>query len=110
VEAKHVLRYLRGMVDYGLSYVQGDEVRLMDYTNSDWAGSAVDRKSTLGCCFNLGSTIVSWFSRKQKSMVLKYCNCEDYSIYYFIKSIPFCGLIMSGIVIDQIPFRGLVKS
>jgi hypothetical protein len=70
VAAKHVLRYIRGTVDYGLRYVQGDGVRLMGYRESDWAGSAVDRKSTSRCCFILGSTVVSWFSRKQKSMAL----------------------------------------
>jgi hypothetical protein len=44
--------------------------------------------------------------------MLKYCNCKEYSIIIdvlFIRSIPFCGLIMSGIVNDQIPFCGLVK-
>jgi hypothetical protein len=76
VAAKHVLRYLRGTVDYGLSYVQGDGVRLMGYTDSDWAGSAVDRKSTSGCCFSLGSTVVSWFSRKQKSVALSSAEAE----------------------------------
>ena len=66
VVAKHVLRYVRGTVEYGLLYVNGDGVKLMGYTNSDWASSAVDRKSTFGCCFSLGSRVVSWFSRKQK--------------------------------------------
>jgi hypothetical protein len=53
VAAKHVLRYLRGTVEYGLSYVQGDGVKVMGYTDADWAGNTVDRKSTSGCCFSL---------------------------------------------------------
>eukprot|EP00253_Pinus_taeda_P028780 PITA_28780 len=65
VAAKHILRYLQGTVDYGLDYRQGDGVRLAGYTEFDWVGCASDRKSTLGCCFGLGSTVVSWFSRKQ---------------------------------------------
>jgi hypothetical protein len=65
VAAKHVLRYLRGTVEYGLSYIQGDGVKLMGYTDADWAGNTVDRKSTSGCCFSLGSGVVSWFNRKQ---------------------------------------------
>jgi hypothetical protein len=44
--AKHMLRYLRGTVGYGLRYVSGGDVKLQGYTDSDWAGSAVDRKST----------------------------------------------------------------
>ena len=76
VAAKHVLRYLRGTVDYGLNYVQNDGVNLIGYTDSDWAGSAVDRKSTSGCCFSLGSAVVSWFSRKQKSVALSSTEAE----------------------------------
>jgi hypothetical protein len=70
VAAKHVLRYLCGTVEYGLSYIQGDGVKLMDFIDADWAGSMVDRKSTSWCCFNLGSRVVSWFSKKQKSVAL----------------------------------------
>jgi hypothetical protein len=70
IAAKHVLRYLHGTMEYGLRYVRGDGVQLQGYTDSDWAGSAVDRKSTSGCCFNLGSTMISWFNRKQTSMAL----------------------------------------
>eukprot|EP00253_Pinus_taeda_P008797 PITA_08797 len=54
VAAKHILRYLQGTLDYGLDYRQGDGVRLVGYTDSDWAGCASDRKSTSGCCFWVG--------------------------------------------------------
>lgn len=57
-------------MDYGLDYRQGDGVRLVGYTNSDWAGLASDKKSTSRCYFGLGSAIVSWFSRKKKSVAL----------------------------------------
>jgi hypothetical protein len=59
VATKHVLRYLRGTVEYGLSYIQGDGVKLTGFTDVDWASSTVDRKSTSGCCFILGSGVVS---------------------------------------------------
>jgi hypothetical protein len=76
VAAKHVLRYLCGMVDYGLDYYRGDGVRLVGYTDSHWVGCVSDRKSTSGCCFGLGSTVVSWFSRKQKSVALSSTEAE----------------------------------
>jgi len=56
---KHVMRYIAGSVDYGLDYVRGDGVRLIGYTNLDWAGCVVDWKSTSECCFGLGSVVVS---------------------------------------------------
>jgi hypothetical protein len=57
-------------------FVSGGEVRLQGYTDSDWAGSAVDRLSTLGCFFSLGSTMISWFSRKQASVALSTIETE----------------------------------
>jgi hypothetical protein len=59
IGAKHILRYIAGSVDFGLDYVRGDGVSLIGYTDSYWAGCATDRKSTSGCCFGLGSRVVS---------------------------------------------------
>ena len=76
VAAKHVLRYLHGTIGYGMRYTTGDGVELEGFTDSDWAGSAVDRKSTSGCCFSLGSAMVSQFSKKQTSMALNTAEAE----------------------------------
>ena len=61
---KHVLRYLRGTSGYGLWYRQSDEVKLFGFMDADWAGSPTDRKSTSRGNFSIGSTVVSWYSRK----------------------------------------------
>ena len=63
-------------MDYGLDYRQGDGVRLVGYTDFDWVGCAFDRKSTSRCCFGLGSTVVLWFSRKQKPVALSSYEAE----------------------------------
>jgi hypothetical protein len=57
-------------MDYGLSYDGDHDFTLSGYTDADWAGSVADRKSTSGCCFSLGSTMISWQSRKQSSIAL----------------------------------------
>ena len=62
--AKHVMWYLKGMVDYGLSYTIDHDFRLYSYTNSDWAGSVSKRKRNLGGCFSLGSAMISWLISK----------------------------------------------
>jgi hypothetical protein len=54
VVAKHVMRYLKGTLDFGLSYNGDHDFRLSGYTDSDWVGSVSDRKRTSGCCFILG--------------------------------------------------------
>jgi hypothetical protein len=76
VGAKHVWRYVAGTVDFGLDYVRGDGVSLVGYTDSDWARCAADRKSTSRCCFSLGSGLVPWFNRKQKSVALSSAEAE----------------------------------
>jgi hypothetical protein len=76
VATKHVLRYLRGIVEYGLRYLGDGEVKLQGYSDSDWVGSATDRKSTSGCCFSLGSMMISWFNRKQTSVALSSTEAE----------------------------------
>jgi hypothetical protein len=60
VAAKHVMRYLKGTLDFGLSDNGDHDLRLSGYTDSDWAGSVSDRKSTSRCCFSMGSTMISW--------------------------------------------------
>ena len=58
IDAKHILRYLNGTVDYGLKYKVDQKINLEGYVESDWAGSAIDRKSTSGCCFSMGSGVI----------------------------------------------------
>jgi hypothetical protein len=76
IAAKHILRYLRGTINYGLRYASNSDVQLHGFTDSDWAGSADDRKSTSGMCFSLGSAMISWASRKQKSVALNTAEAE----------------------------------
>ena len=53
-----------------------EDVRVHGYFNADCVGSAVDHKSTSGCCFSLGSASISWMSRKQKSVALSTAKAE----------------------------------
>ena len=65
IAVNHILRYLRGIVDYGLKYEVNQKINLEGYVDSDWIGSAIDRKSTSGCCFIMGLGVISWFRMKQ---------------------------------------------
>ena len=76
VAAKHVMRYLKGTIDFGLYYDGSHEYGLYGYTDADWDGSISDRKSTSGRCFCLGSAMSSWFSRKQSSVSLSTAEAE----------------------------------
>jgi hypothetical protein len=76
VAAKHILRYLCGKIMYGLIYASKNEVKFHGFTDSDWAGSAEDRKSTYGLCFSLGFVMISWASRKEKFVALSTAEAE----------------------------------
>ena len=53
IVAKHILRYVRGTITYGLRYTSSSGVLLARYADSNWNGSVVDRKSTSGYCFSM---------------------------------------------------------
>ena len=74
--AKNAVRYLKGTIDYGLKYEANQKINLEGYVDSDWAGSAIDRNSTLGCCFSMGSGVISWFSRKKSCVALSIVETE----------------------------------
>jgi hypothetical protein len=76
VVVKHIMRYVRGTIAYGLRYTSSGGVMLHGFTDSDWMGSTVDRKSTSRYCFNLDSTMIFWSSRKQGSVAQSTAEAE----------------------------------
>ena len=48
----------------------------MGYTDSDWCGDKVDRRSTSGFVFLLSGAPISWSSRKQDVIALSTCEAE----------------------------------
>jgi hypothetical protein len=50
--------------------VSGGEVRLEGYTDFDWVGSVVDRLSTSGSCFRLGSSTIYGIRKNPNSIAL----------------------------------------
>ena len=46
IVAKHVMRYLKGMIDFGLYYDRDNYYILYGYTDSYWVGSVAYRNST----------------------------------------------------------------
>ena len=76
IAAKHILRYLKGTVYYGLKYEVNQNINLEGYVDSDWTGNSIDRKRNFGCCFSMGSGAISWFSRKQSHVALSTAEAE----------------------------------
>ncbi|GJW08382.1 hypothetical protein Tco_1570805 [Tanacetum coccineum] len=52
--------YLKGQPKLGLWYLKDSHFDLVAYTNSDYAGASLDRKSTTGGCQFLSCRLISW--------------------------------------------------
>jgi hypothetical protein len=76
ITVKHVMRYLKGTMDYGLKYVANSETSLLGCSDSYWDGSVANKKSTLGFCFTLGSDMISWISKNQSCVALSTTEAE----------------------------------
>ena len=101
VAVKRIFRYLIETHDLGIFYPRGVAFELNGFSDADYAGCRIDRKSTSGTCQFLGHSLVSWSSKKQNSIALStaeaeyvaagsYCaqllwmkqQMEDYGLYF----------------------------
>ena len=60
--AKHILRYLKGTTDWGIFFPKADDhngAMLEAFSESDWCGDKVERKSTYGYLFRYLSAPIS---------------------------------------------------
>nr|GEZ56704.1 hypothetical protein [Tanacetum cinerariifolium] len=59
-----ILCYVRGTLDYGLQLHVSSTTQLSAYTDADWAGCPVIRRSTSGYCVFLGDNLLSWSAKR----------------------------------------------
>ncbi|GJX61396.1 hypothetical protein Tco_0294296 [Tanacetum coccineum] len=62
---KRICRYLKGQPKLGLWYLKDSPFDLVAYTDSDYVGASLDRKSTTGGCQFLGCRLISCQCKKQ---------------------------------------------
>ncbi|GJW80365.1 hypothetical protein Tco_0144340 [Tanacetum coccineum] len=62
---KRIFRYLKGKPTLGLWYPKESSFDLVAYSDSDYGGANLDRKSTTGGCQFLGHRLISWQCKKQ---------------------------------------------
>jgi hypothetical protein len=73
---KRILRYLKHTQNVRLWYPKREKFELIEYSDSDYAGCKVERRSTSGTCQLLGTSLVSWSSKKQNSVALSTAEAE----------------------------------
>ncbi|GJT15433.1 putative ribonuclease H-like domain-containing protein [Tanacetum coccineum] len=100
---KRIFRYLKGKPKLGLWYPKDSPFDLEAYTDSDYAGASLDRKSTTGGCQFLGSRLISWKCKK-KTVVANSTMKADKHIeirHHFIRDSNKKKLIQMMIHTDQ---------
>ncbi|XP_074323266.1 secreted RxLR effector protein 161-like [Apium graveolens] len=92
---KHILRYVKGTVNYGLAYKNEQSGKiLVGFSDSDLAGDVVDMRSTGGMCFYLNKSLISWTSQTQRVVALSSCEAEYMAATLAAcQSIWLCGLL-----------------
>ena len=74
--AKTVVKYLKGTVEMGLQYKHSENFKLRIFTDSDYAGDHLDRKSTSGHTAYINDSLISWGSQKQAVVALSSTEAE----------------------------------
>ncbi|GJW45026.1 putative ribonuclease H-like domain-containing protein, partial [Tanacetum coccineum] len=67
---KRIFRYLKGTVNRGLWYLKDSSIALTAFADADHAGCQDTRRSTSGSMQFLGDRLVSWSSKRQKSVAI----------------------------------------
>ena len=60
-----IIKYLHEKPSHGLFFPTGSPLRLVAYSDVDWAGCLVTRRSVSGWCMFLGDSLISWKSKKR---------------------------------------------
>ncbi|PKU74342.1 Retrovirus-related Pol polyprotein from transposon TNT 1-94 [Dendrobium catenatum] len=76
---KQLLRYIKGTQHFGIPITKGN-LSIRSFSDADWAGDPVSRKSTSGYCTFIGDNIISWKVQKQNTVARSSTEAEYRSL------------------------------
>lgn len=97
--AKRIIRYLRGTVELGIFYRRSESInmKLMAFTDCDYASDLDDRRSTSGYSFLMSSGAISWASKKQPIVALSTTEAE-----YIVAAFCACQCVWIRRILEKI--------
>ncbi|PKU61534.1 putative mitochondrial protein [Dendrobium catenatum] len=97
---KRLLRYIKGTLDYGIP-ISKYNLSLSSFSDADWAGDPISRKSTFGYCSFLGDSLVSWTVKKQTTVARSSTESEYRSLAALTADIIWLRRLLSDFGIHQ---------
>ncbi|PKU77855.1 Retrovirus-related Pol polyprotein from transposon TNT 1-94 [Dendrobium catenatum] len=97
---KRLLRYIKGTLDYGIP-ISKSNLSLSSFSDADWAGDPISRKSTSGYCSFLGDTIVSWTVKKQSTVARSSTESEYRSLAALTADVVWLRRLLSDFGVQQ---------
>ncbi len=82
---KRVYKYLKGTIDYGITYYKNSNRYISGYCDADYAGDLANAKSTSGYIILLAGGIISWKSKLQSIIAQSTTEAEYIAINAVIK-------------------------
>jgi len=74
--AKRILKYVKGTTNVGLWYPNEATLKIKGYSDSDFVGCKLDRKSASGTWHLFGARLISWNSKKRACVALSTTEAE----------------------------------
>lgn len=74
-QLKRVLWYVKGALHFGMRFRKSSS-NLHAFCDSDWGGCPNDRKSTTGFAVFLGSNLILWVCKKQRTVAWSFAEAE----------------------------------
>ncbi|XP_024017443.1 uncharacterized protein LOC112090417 [Morus notabilis] len=95
-----ILHYLKGNPGRGVLFRRNGGMSLDVYTDADYAGSPIDKRSTLGYCTFLGGNLVTWRSKKQNVVARASAEAE-----FRAMALGICELLWIKIILEDLEIK-----
>jgi hypothetical protein len=103
--AKHLLRYVKGTIDRGITFAKTDEdlTKITAYTDADYNSCNITQRSTTGYVIKWRGCLIAWKSKRQRTVALSATEAEYMDITDAAKHILWmrrmiCNILRSPVV------------
>src|SRR3954464_13717727 len=99
--AHRILRYLKGTVGNGIFLPASSSLQLVGYADFDWAGCPTTRRSTTGYFTMLGSSPISWKTKKQSTVSRSSAEAEYRALAALTSEVQWQKYLLKDLGIDH---------